>query len=126
MVPTLSAAQGGNEALVGAWEGTLDAGAAQLPLVFHITQGEDGSLAATMDSPAQGAFGIGVDSVTVEGVQVSLGIAAIGGGLLLILLFGRRWVLQGRNQEREDGEVVVDEDDEQYADILDDELRETD
>ena len=80
MVPSLVAGQDGDAALLGAWEGTLDAGAAQLPLVFHITQDEDGSLAATMDSPAQGAFGIGVDSVTIEGSQVSLGIEAIAGG----------------------------------------------
>lgn len=69
-----------DEVLVGTWEGELDTGAAKLPIVFHIQRGEDGSLSATMDSPAQGAFGIPVSSVSLEDRAVTLEIAAVGGG----------------------------------------------
>ena len=46
-------------ALLGAWSGKLDLGAAKLTLVFHFEQ-KDGFVACTMDSPDQGAKGIGV------------------------------------------------------------------
>ena len=50
----------------GAWLGTLDAGAARLRIVFHITNMEDG-LMATMDSPDQGVNGLPVTTVTRSG-----------------------------------------------------------
>jgi pimeloyl-ACP methyl ester carboxylesterase len=75
-----AAAQQPGEAVVGRWEGSLDTGAGQLPLVFNITRGDDGSLAGTLDSPNQGAFGIPVTAVSVEGSAVSLEIAAVAGG----------------------------------------------
>jgi dipeptidyl aminopeptidase/acylaminoacyl peptidase len=74
------AAQEPDDVLVGRWEGSLDTGAGQLPIVFNITRGEDGSLTATMDSPAQGAFGIPVTAVSLEGSAVSLEVAAVAGG----------------------------------------------
>ena len=37
----------------GDWEGTLDAGAAKLRLVIHVTK-KDGRLSATLDSPIRG------------------------------------------------------------------------
>ncbi|MFB6278954.1 MAG: alpha/beta hydrolase family protein [Salinibacter sp.] len=72
--PTASA----QEALPGAWSGTLDTGAAELRIVFHIEQGEDG-LTATMDSPDQGATGIPVSDVTAAADSVVLTVARIGG-----------------------------------------------
>ena len=48
----------------GDWEGTLDAGVANLKLVIHVVKkGEQ--LTATLDSPDQGATGIPIDSITV-------------------------------------------------------------
>lgn len=63
------------ERFVGDWSGTLVVGPQQLPLVFHISAGE-GGLAATMDSPAQNAFGIPMDAVTVAGDSLSLTLGA--------------------------------------------------
>jgi pimeloyl-ACP methyl ester carboxylesterase len=48
----------------GDWEGTLDAGAAKLRLVLHVTK-KDGRLSATLDSPDQGATGLAVDTIDV-------------------------------------------------------------
>jgi hypothetical protein len=54
-------------AIVGDWEGTLDAGAqGKLRVVLHVTQAKDGSLSATMDSPDQDATGIPVTTITYK------------------------------------------------------------
>lgn len=65
-------------AFVGAWHGVLDAGAVRLRLVFHVTAGEGGTLAGTMDSPDQGATGIPASSVTVEGRTLKFALAPLG------------------------------------------------
>jgi len=64
--------------VVGHWEGTLNAGAVELTMVLHITEADSG-LAATMDSPDQGAFGFRASSVTVTGDSVNILFAALGG-----------------------------------------------
>ena len=64
--------------IVGDWAGTLNAGGAEYALVLHITEADSG-LAATMDSPDQGAFGIPASSVTVTEVSVTVQFASIGG-----------------------------------------------
>ncbi len=57
----------------GSWTGTLELpGGQELPLVFHIAREMDGTHSATMDSPAQGAFGMPVESVVVSGDSVTL------------------------------------------------------
>jgi pimeloyl-ACP methyl ester carboxylesterase len=66
------------EAPLGTWSGTLDTGAAELRIVFHVEQGDEG-LTATMDSPDQGATGIPVSEVRVAGDSVVLSVAQIGG-----------------------------------------------
>ena len=67
-------------ALIGAWAGTLDAGGAgKVRIVFHLADGDDGSLNATMDSPDQGAFGIAAGPVTVGDGSIRIEVAAIGG-----------------------------------------------
>ena len=54
-------------AVVGNWEGTLDAGdQGKLRVVLHVTQAKDGSLSATMDSPDQNATGIPVTKITYK------------------------------------------------------------
>lgn len=65
----------GAERFTGDWRGVLQAGPQELPILFHITSGEQG-LAATMDSPAQGAFGIVMDAVDVAGDTVTLALRA--------------------------------------------------
>jgi len=49
--------------IAGDWQGALSIQGFQLRIVFHIKSGVFGGFQATMDSPDQGAAGIGVDSV---------------------------------------------------------------
>jgi fermentation-respiration switch protein FrsA (DUF1100 family) len=63
---------------VGTWQGDLTVGPQVLPLVIHISQGAEG-LEATMDSPAQGAAGIPVSAVEVDGVSLVLEVQVIQG-----------------------------------------------
>jgi uncharacterized protein len=65
--------------IVGDWQGTLHAGAADLRLVVHITKNTDGSLHATMDSVDQGANGIPVSTVTLKDSKLTLGVDAVHG-----------------------------------------------
>ncbi|MFN0107955.1 MAG: alpha/beta hydrolase family protein [Blastocatellia bacterium] len=50
----------------GAWEGTLDVGAAKLRLVLKVSKAADGTLTAKADSPDQGATDLPVDLVTFK------------------------------------------------------------
>lgn len=61
----------------GDWVGTLQIGPARLRVVWHLVEA-DGAWSATLDSPDQGAFGIPVDEVAVDGGKVRLGVTAIG------------------------------------------------
>jgi len=73
------AAQSGSR-VAGSWIGALQIGPAQLRIVFHITADSAGTLAATLDSPDQGATGIPVSSVLLKGDSLWLAVIAIGGG----------------------------------------------
>lgn len=55
----------------GAWAGAIDTGTSKLRIVFHITNTADG-LAATIDSPDQGAKGLPVTVVTRNGSALKL------------------------------------------------------
>lgn len=74
MLPFAAAAQSPQ----GVWSGTLETGQTKLPLVFRITESAGGALEAVMDSPAQGAKGIPVDSVACDGMSVSMSIVKLG------------------------------------------------
>jgi hypothetical protein len=50
--------------VVGSWEGALEVGAVKLRIGVTITAQADGSLAATMDSPDQGAYGMPLNDVS--------------------------------------------------------------
>jgi len=63
--------------LEGIWQGTLQVGGKPLRLVFYITSTADG-LAATMDSPDQGASGIPVISARREGDVLTLQLPNLG------------------------------------------------
>ena len=65
--------------IAGDWQGTLNAGGAQLRLVLHITAGKDGAFAATLDSVDQGAMAIPVTSVKLKGSKLSLTVDAVHG-----------------------------------------------
>ncbi|MBT8398904.1 MAG: hypothetical protein KJO98_00370, partial [Rhodothermia bacterium] len=63
----------------GSWKGTLSVQGQSLTIVFHLTRNDDGSLVGTMDSPDQGATGIPVSDVTLEGNQLVMSVAAAAG-----------------------------------------------
>ncbi|MGO9088445.1 MAG: alpha/beta hydrolase family protein [Candidatus Sulfotelmatobacter sp.] len=66
--------------IAGDWQGTLNAGGAQLRLVLHLTKAADGSLKATLDSVDQpGGNGIPVNSVTLKNSKLNLDVAAVHG-----------------------------------------------
>ena len=65
--------------VVGDWEGRLNALGASLRIVFHVTQTESGELAATVDSPDQGATGIRASAVSFDGSAFRMEVDAIGG-----------------------------------------------
>lgn len=64
---------------VGDWQGKVATTAGDLTVVIHVTRGEDGKLAATLDSPDQGATGIPASEVTFEQDKLTLKFAIIGG-----------------------------------------------
>ena len=57
--------------LKGDWSGVLNAMGQEIPLVLHFT-GEGDALEATLDSPSQGAVGLPVDKVSLEGSTLKL------------------------------------------------------
>jgi len=65
--------------VAGDWQGTLNAGTAQLRLVLHIAKDSDGNLKATMDSVDQGAFGIPVSSISLKNSELKFAADKIQG-----------------------------------------------
>lgn len=63
--------------VIGKWNGKLNVQGTELPLAFEISE-KEGKLAATMDSPSQGATGIPFDTVELEGENLTLGLANAG------------------------------------------------
>lgn len=61
-----------NRVFVGDWIGELDQGGKKLKVVIHLVEIEDGrGLSGTLDSPAQGAFGLKLNPVRVEGNRLT-------------------------------------------------------
>lgn len=69
------------ERLEGTWQGALEVSSIELRLAFHLARDEDGRLGGTLDSPDQGARGIPLSAVTLEGDRVRIGVAVLGGEL---------------------------------------------
>jgi hypothetical protein len=65
--------------VTGDWQGDLAIGAGTVRIVVHITKSPEGTLKATMDSPDQGALGIPVESMTLEGNKLRFSTAAVKG-----------------------------------------------
>src|SRR5690554_1651588 len=57
--------------LSGSYSGTLEVQGMELELIYNITE-TDAGYAATLDVPAQGASGIELDSVVLDGDKVSI------------------------------------------------------
>jgi pimeloyl-ACP methyl ester carboxylesterase len=79
MVPSLLFAQGqqGVHDPVGHWLGVLSVGGIELRLALHVEAKGEG-FAATLDSLDQGAKGLAVDSIVVEGTAVRLLMPKLG------------------------------------------------
>lgn len=60
------------EGFEGVWSGVLEVGEQRLRTVFRLSRKADGAWTATIDSPDQGAQGIPVSSVQIEGKQITL------------------------------------------------------
>jgi hypothetical protein len=74
--------------LAGDWNGTLTFGGSQLRLVLHLTARPGGGLAATMDSPDQGARGLPVDTVVVHGDTLRLDLPKLHAGYSGVIAAG--------------------------------------
>jgi len=74
LITALSALSKGaeTEGIEGVWMGTLKVSVVELRIVFKINANADGTLAATMDSPDQGAENIAVSKVTFENGRLYL------------------------------------------------------
>lgn len=57
-------ASNANDGLTGEWQGALQTGQATLRVVLELSQGPDGKLSATLDSPDQNASGIPLTNVS--------------------------------------------------------------
>jgi hypothetical protein len=63
----------------GNWQGTLKAGGMEIRIVVHISKNAAGNLAATFDSPDQGATGIKVGPIDVRGTKLSFAVISLSG-----------------------------------------------
>jgi pimeloyl-ACP methyl ester carboxylesterase len=61
----------------GRWEGSLNYGGSNIPLIFNIAQQQE-LLSALLDSPSQGAMDIPVDSVKLKGDSLFLYLPRMG------------------------------------------------
>lgn len=75
-VPILAGDAVPADSLAGTWQGTLEAGAARLRVVLHVERGEDGAYAGTLDSIDQGATGLELADIRLEGREVSFALPA--------------------------------------------------
>ncbi|HZS10056.1 MAG TPA: alpha/beta hydrolase [Blastocatellia bacterium] len=62
----------------GDWAGVLDVGSLKLNLILHITQESEGALRGTMDSPDQGANGLKIDTIALQGQTLQFEMKQIG------------------------------------------------
>ena len=65
------------QTIEGSWNGKLDAGIAELSIVFNFSKGNDGKTQCTMDSPEQGAKGIPVNVEYVSADSLAVAIPSI-------------------------------------------------
>ena len=63
----------------GNWLGTLDAGGVKLRVALHLDKGADGKLTGKLDSLDQGARGIPITDIKVEGQRITMTVPAVKG-----------------------------------------------
>ncbi len=89
------AASAVRDAVVGSWAGRLNAGGASLRIRFHIAQDDDGALTAEMDSPDQGATGLPLRGVALDGRTLTLRLPGAAPGTYRGTLSGDAQTLDG-------------------------------
>jgi hypothetical protein len=62
------------KAFVGDWSGVISGDGQELEIVCHFKLNESGALTGTIDSPAQGAVGLAISDIKIEGKKISFGI----------------------------------------------------
>jgi len=77
IVSTSTGTESATREMEGSWLGTLEVGGMKLRLVLNFAVDDSGGLAATMDSPDQGAAGIPIDKVAVSGDTLRFEAAAL-------------------------------------------------
>jgi hypothetical protein len=65
--------------ITGVWAGTVSAGAHKIRMVLHICKNEGGTLQAVVDSPDEGAYGLPVTSMALEGSKLTFKIPSAHG-----------------------------------------------
>jgi hypothetical protein len=62
------------KAFVGDWTGAVSVPGTEIDIVCHFQLDTNGNLAGTIDSPSQGAFGLRLANIKVEGKKISFGV----------------------------------------------------
>jgi hypothetical protein len=70
-----------SKAFVGDWSGTVFIGGEEIEIVCHFELDEEGNLTGTLDSPSQGAYGMALANIKVEGKKITFGVddPSVGG-----------------------------------------------
>jgi hypothetical protein len=68
----------GTKDLAGTWLGTITAPNGSILLGLHVTDGPDGALSATLDSPYQNGFGIPVTSIASKNGTLAFALSNLG------------------------------------------------
>lgn len=63
--------------IVGNWEGSISAGGQSLRIVLHITQGKEGALGGTLESPDQGPGAMAIDKVEFKDAALHIELTSI-------------------------------------------------
>ena len=62
------------KAFVGDWKGAVSVPGGEIEIVCHFQLDANGNLSGTIDSPSQGAFGLKLANIKVEGKKISFGV----------------------------------------------------
>jgi hypothetical protein len=64
---------------LGDWKGAIAIMGQELEILTHFTAGEGGAVNGTFDSPAQGAFGLPLGNIKIEGQKIAFMISGVPG-----------------------------------------------
>ena len=68
-----------NRTAAGAWNGSISTPGVELSVIVNLQQKEDHSWTGTIDIPMQGAKGLALTDIAVEGKSVSFSITGVPG-----------------------------------------------